>query len=290
MEKKEKQQKKNKIPRLVSLVLALTLITTCLLSSTLAKYVVTVSGNDSARVAQLKFDGKITTYDELGTELGAAKSLSKDATPAAISLFKTAYKSASTGNPTTVDADSSTFGDGNLVAPGTLGSFKYAFNGETEVSLKIALGITEVNDGNIPIVYEYNGKYYFDKTSIYGEDYSDEVSKGQLYFDLSNGGSTGTRTQITSTNYGGTLADLATAAATNITVDVGTTNDIAIATATAAKTVKWYWPFVAETSSDGTDFTNISDDYDTELGTAFVDSGTVATIELTLTATATQID
>lgn len=48
--------KKNKAMRLASALMVLTLLTTCVISSTFAKYTTSANGEDSARVAKWGFE------------------------------------------------------------------------------------------------------------------------------------------------------------------------------------------------------------------------------------------
>lgn len=57
--------KKNKIMRLASALLVLTLLTTCAISGTFAKYTTSTSGTDSARVAYWGFDQAASTTIDL---------------------------------------------------------------------------------------------------------------------------------------------------------------------------------------------------------------------------------
>lgn len=87
--------KKNKIMRLASALLVLTLMTTCAISSTFAKYTTSQSGSDSARVAKWGFTdtaSQITLTD----------------------LFKTAY-------------DKNVTGKADVIAPGTTNKANFAF-------------------------------------------------------------------------------------------------------------------------------------------------------------------
>ena len=129
----EKRRKSRTLFSLMSIALLFTLISTCLMSGTLAKYTSTATGSDSARVAKWGFDG-INTVD----------------------IFKLAYDS-------TVDAAV------KVVAPGTGNQFSFGFkSGTSEVDTKITVSIDETNTSNIPIVYEYNSTYYSIKNA---EDY-----------------------------------------------------------------------------------------------------------------------
>ena len=85
--------KKNKAMRLASALLVLTLLTTCVISSTFAKYVTSANSSDSARVAKWGFQP--TTID-------------------ITDLFKTAY-------------DKNVQGKADVIAPGTTNSATFGF-------------------------------------------------------------------------------------------------------------------------------------------------------------------
>ena len=88
--------KKNKIMRLASALLVLTLMTTCAISSTFAKYTTSTNGEDSARVAKWGFTDTNNDKIELAN------------------LFNKAYD-------TTVESTT------DVIAPGTTNSAKFAF-------------------------------------------------------------------------------------------------------------------------------------------------------------------
>lgn len=89
--------KKNKTMRLATLLLALTLITSCFVGGTFAKYITTTNSEDSARVAKWGFNA--TTMDITG-------------------LFAKAYDS---------DGDTSVGSTVDVIAPGTTNSAKFKF-------------------------------------------------------------------------------------------------------------------------------------------------------------------
>lgn len=119
--------KKNKAMRLASALLVLTLLTTCAISSTFAKYVTKAEGKDTARVA--KFGVTVTAIDN---------------------AFSTVYDSE---NSATVKSSN----EENVVAPGTKGSFAPAtVTGQPEVSVKVTNeGTVELGDNWI-----VDGEYY----------------------------------------------------------------------------------------------------------------------------------
>ncbi len=107
--------KKNTMMRLASLLLVLTLLSTCAISGTFAKYVSSNSGSDSARVA--KWGVTVT---------------------AAGTTFAKAYKDAATD----VNADQTVRAEAsstvNVVAPGTNGSMAaVALTGTPEVDVRV---------------------------------------------------------------------------------------------------------------------------------------------------------
>lgn len=91
--------KKNKAMRLASALLVLTLLTTCAISSTFAKYVTKAEGSDKARVAYWGFDNQEATID--------------------IDLFDGEYHN--------VKASGDVGGFSNVIAPGTEKSTTFAF-------------------------------------------------------------------------------------------------------------------------------------------------------------------
>lgn len=86
--------KKNKIMRLASALLVLTLLTTCAISGTFAKYTTSTSGSDTARVAYWGFNQNASTT---------------------IDLFDTTYTNVKSAN------------DDNVIAPGTGKTSAFAF-------------------------------------------------------------------------------------------------------------------------------------------------------------------
>ena len=129
--------KKNKAMRLASALLVLTLLTTCAISSTFAKYVTKAEGSDTARVAKWGFQPTTITMTD---------------------LFKTAYD-------TTVNAGDTPQTD--VIAPGTKGEAKFGFTygGTTapEVAYTFEISTTgstcdDSIDGNPNIKWSLDGK------------------------------------------------------------------------------------------------------------------------------------
>lgn len=302
MDNYKTQQKKNSPQRMAKMLIVLVLITTCLLSMTLAKYVVGVSGTDSARVAQLKFEGILTGEDEAGTAIGSTSTSD-------FALFKTAYKN--TEGATTIAENSGITADAlntselsELIAPGILGSVIFDISGVTEVTINLGLTITETQKNNgsytIPIFYEYDGKYYTKDST-----YTAMITAGKtLLLDLSNSSAPNDGLVSVSTadaNFGGDLDALAVALVADVT---GVTSSSSIvsanttfATPAGGLEVTWYWPFEVYDDADTSGTINtgdvlLSDVRDTALGTAMTQDPTlnIDSIKLDIAATATQVD
>jgi len=262
------KQKKNKVLRVASLALVLTLMTTCLSAYTLAKYTTSVSGTDTARVAKFAFGALVATTDEDNNVTSAVALGGTAAT--ALEVFSTSYVGTTGTIPTVLSTD-------KVIAPGVFGSFQYAFTGTSEVSLNISFDITETQTATdkVPMLYKYNNVYY-----------SNQYAVDTYYFVLANDGST-----IETVNVAGNLTALATAVSANIgVIDAGT--DLSNAGLTAAQTtVTWYWPYeeYTDTAANGGTLITASDDYDTALGVEAA-TGTAATVTLKIAATATQVD
>jgi len=155
--------KKNKMMRIASVLLVMTLLSTCAISGTFAKYVTKASGEDSARVAKW---GVV-----IGLEAGDA--------------FATQYKTHDTtykGAYSVVSADQK-----KVVAPGTssedLGTtIKATVKGTPEVATRYKLEITGIKDVKLPagtytdytelVKDATTGKYGYTKTFTLDKDYT----------------------------------------------------------------------------------------------------------------------
>ncbi|MCD8363979.1 MAG: hypothetical protein LUC98_13670 [Lachnospiraceae bacterium] len=149
--------KKNKLMRLASGLMVLTLLSTCAISGTYAKYVTSGSGSDSARVA--KFGVEVT---------------------AASTMFSETYElhdSTQTGVGTHSVVSSAT-GE-KLVAPGTSGDMAdIEISGTPEVAVEVAYEAT-VDLGDNWVYNDGNSNAYYcpititvNNTDYYGLDYS----------------------------------------------------------------------------------------------------------------------
>ena len=128
---------KNKTLRLALLVLLLAVVTMSVISGTLAKYVESVTGTDTARVAKFEYTLSGMTGD------GDTKTLN---------LFDSVTDTGILGNLAN---------DGKkLVAPGSEGSINVELTNKSEVKISAGFTLTETNTNKIPIVYKYNNAYY----------------------------------------------------------------------------------------------------------------------------------
>lgn len=125
--------KKSRMMRLASCMLVLTLLTTCMISGTFAKYVTAGEGTDSARVA--KFGVTVTANG--GT---FAKEYAKD------------------DGSFTIAANTVVSTDDKVVAPGTKGEMaNMALTGTPEVAVRVSyVGTFDISDNWV----DNNGKYY----------------------------------------------------------------------------------------------------------------------------------
>lgn len=124
--------KKKFVGRLGVVALALTLISTCLMGGTLAKYTADVAGSATATVAKFAFD------------LNGATEQSDKATIGLDALFSNSY-----GTNEEVKADTAK----KVVAPGTSGKVAVTLTNNGEVAIQPAFTITETNTGSIPLQY-----------------------------------------------------------------------------------------------------------------------------------------
>ena len=138
---KTKIMKKNWILRAALLVLVLTLVTWSLVSGTFAKYTETVSGTDSAKVANFAY----TVEDANGSEMSTVS-------VANIALFDC------------VDSGVAIVEGVKLIAPGTTGNFGLKVSNTSEVLVEASfnLTLTDTSATSIPVYFTYGGNNYAD--------------------------------------------------------------------------------------------------------------------------------
>lgn len=134
--------KKNRTLRVSALLLALTLITTCFVGGTFAKYTSSTTGDDTATVAKWSFKVNDTEFAKTNPSI-----LTFD-------LFDTIND---TGNT----ADEGDVADAKI-APGTAGSFNLTVKNESEVNATYTVELTETNASNVPLQYSVDGTTWKD--------------------------------------------------------------------------------------------------------------------------------
>ena len=135
--------KKSKTMRAASFLLVLTLMTSCFVGSTFAKYTSTASGSDTVTVAKWS----IEVNDTQIAVTGAPETVPFD-------LFDTINDTGNTADETDVKD--------NLIAPGTAGSFALTVKNLSEVNAIYTIQLAENNDNAIPLQYSVNGTDWTD--------------------------------------------------------------------------------------------------------------------------------
>lgn len=124
--------KKNWTMRAAVLLLVLTLMTSCFVGGTFAKYTSTVTGSDTATVAKWSF------------KQNAAELVGQNAVT--FNLFDTITNDDANGNSVAA----------NKIAPGTSGSFALAITNDSEVKATYAITYTVTNN-SVPIEFSVDG-------------------------------------------------------------------------------------------------------------------------------------
>ena len=132
--------KKNRTLKVSALLLALTLITTCFVGGTFAKYTSSTTGDDTATVAKWSF------------HVGNTEFATTDTTTFAFNLFDII-------NDTVGDEEDVVAGK---IAPGTSGQFRMAIRNTSEVNAKYTVELTETNASNVPLQYSVDGNTWKD--------------------------------------------------------------------------------------------------------------------------------
>ena len=301
--------KKNRVMRVFSLLLALTLISTCAISGTFAKYVTKAEGKDQARVAKW---GIVLTMKDDG-------------------FFKSEYETDDTKGYTglSVKADN----EDKLVAPGTsAGEFEATVKGTPEVATRYILEIPAdwadvvLKAGTYTdythLVKADDGTYGYTDTFTLEKDYAPvkwdiTVSKGDTTMSLTQAAQAypalaaamgGNEYGFSATNavdivkqYGPQLQNLIltmVSGAQNASFTVGDDGVIRLALDFEPGkemdfkfTLKWAWEF---TDAEGETDVSLNDKADTYLGNVaagvITDENASTEIKFTWTATAVQID
>lgn len=168
-ERKVFNMKKNKLMRLASGLLVLTLMSTCAISGTYAKYVTTGSAKDAARVANF------------GVVINASGTLYSDKYEYSVNT-PTTLEAGTTASTATVAVSS---GSDNIVAPGTKSAgngLSFGVSGTPEVAVTVAAEIsaeniflgsgtwavmTKVENVTAENFSDFNGKLYSESSGTY---------------------------------------------------------------------------------------------------------------------------
>ena len=134
--------KKNRTLRVSALLLALTLITTCFVGGTFAKYTSSTTGNDVATVAKWSF------------KVNGAEFATTSPQTLSFNLFDTINDTGDTDDETDV-ADTK-------IAPGTAGKFALTVKNDSEVNATYSVALTETNASNVPLQYSVDGTTWKD--------------------------------------------------------------------------------------------------------------------------------
>lgn len=180
--------------RIVTILLALCLITSSFVGNTFAKYTSSASGSDVAVVAKWSIyynNGEISTTD------GTSKSID-------FNLFDTimGYGTGAVADENTADDDvRDTAEDGKaIIAPGTQGAFTFTITNKSDVTVAYAIDFTAVQTGTdtgtdsytIPIEYSLDETTW--KTDI---DELDVALGARLAYEDDDDDSNGKETEVT---------------------------------------------------------------------------------------------
>lgn len=259
--------KKNWTLKAAGILLALTLITSCFVGGTFAKYVTKAEGTDKARVARF---GVVVSASDNNT-------------------FHTKYKTDDTDIDTSkIEYSVSSSDTANLVAPGTKGDnvFHLGVSGTPEVAVKVSIVFNWSKD-----VFLKQGNYQDRTKTPYTGNFTLDANYTPVVFTLTKMGeaapvATGTLDVIKAEieKLSGDYAP-----GTNLANEIGT------------YTLSWAWAFEGNDKADTLlgDLAAMGDNAKTQLWkwdttdnkfTTFADSDFSTDIEFTFSITVTQID
>lgn len=142
--------KKNRTMRAATLLLALTLITSCFVGSTFAKYTSEFVATDTARVAEWAF-----SVDGTDVDLKTAKTFT-------FNLFDTVYDTK--GAADTDDADVEDGVSETIIAPGTYGKVTVALQNDSEVNATYVVDFA-ADEAGVPLQWSTDGSTWNDDVS-----------------------------------------------------------------------------------------------------------------------------
>lgn len=145
--------KKNKTMRLASWLLVLTLLTTCIISGTFAKYVTSDEGDDTARVAKWGVTATVS-----GSLFGEHYNWGDFDTEEHPNQVSASY----TGSVDSISEDGEIGDGGNIVAPGTesgTNPFSIDVSGTPEVAVSVELKVNSQSSKNFSDIWLAKGQY-----------------------------------------------------------------------------------------------------------------------------------
>lgn len=162
---------KNRTMRVAALLLVLTLMTSCFVGGTFAKYTSSVTATDTVRVA--KFD--VSAFEE-GTASGTAT----------VDIFKTVWDNKDVTDYTidgTDDSDVDNAADGQapIIAPGTWGKFTFDLTNNSEVTVNYSIDY-EVNEAGVPLEWSIDGTNWTDTLEDVAATAIDEEASVTIYW------------------------------------------------------------------------------------------------------------
>lgn len=202
------------------------LITGTVLLNTFTKFTSTQKAEDTARVT--KFDYNIMED-------------TRDLSNGAIDIFGT------TTNDTGIYGSSDTDSSGKkLVGPGVEGEFTLTFNNLSEVAVRASFDtLNYVNDGNIPLIYFFNGNYYSDLIGLYHQEKS---ATEYSYFRHDEEQGNGITLNGNMSDFIQALNEYKTYSEASISINGAAILDATNKTDATTSTVdiKWFWPYEAK--------------------------------------------
>ena len=140
--------KRSPFMRIAGVMLGASLLMTCVISGTLAKYTSAATGSATATVAKWSVEVN-------GTDIAKNDAVT-------FNLFDTVNEA-----DTTTDEDNVTTGK---IAPGTGGSFALKIDNKSEVDATYTIALTETNASNVPIQYSLDKAAWTDDLTAINTD------------------------------------------------------------------------------------------------------------------------
>lgn len=244
--------KKHNMMRVASALAVVTLLSTSVISGTLAKYTSEATSQaESARVAKWAINA--------GSKNGTLQAISEAGSNSfTFDLFNTVKDTAGGGNETDISAN-----DGTTIAPGTWGYVDLVIENDSEVSAKYSIKLEKTSKDTVPLQYAMKK---LDESAA-AEDTLPTITSDPK--------------DPTKVGWTSTAADVKIAEDDNRILNYKSSDT---ATATGNKvTYRVYWKWEYDTN------TTASENSDTSLGVTAA-TGTAATPTVTATVTATQVD